>query len=392
MSGVREESKTKTQQTLPPGWRWVRLGDVCEQDRQIIEPGTPLAASLPYLSLEHIESDTGRILRLPSEAVEDEGQSTTFAFDHRHVLYGKLRPYLNKVALPDFEGRCTTELIPLLRREIDRYFLAWLLRRRETVETVMRGTTGSRMPRANMDDLLALQVLLPPLSEQQRIAAILNERMAAIERARAAAEEQLELLANLVNSCLRQSLSVAPIRRMPLKQCLVEVASGVGPTWSQYQVIGATRAGLALAKEKVGKRPERYKLVDAGTIFYNPMRILLGSIATVDDGDEPGITSPDYVVFKTREGILHPRWFYYWFRSPYGEAFIKSLTRGAVRERLLFKRLSAAEIDVPPWDAQLHAAEKLKVVPRVKWAVSEQLDAINQMPAALLRQAFNGEL
>jgi len=69
---------------------------------------------------------------------------------------------------------------------------------------------------------------------------------------------------------------------------------------------------LAPAKEPVGKDPTRYKLVEPGTIFYNPMRILLGSVAMIDEGDAPGITSPDYVVFTTRPGTLHPRWFYYW--------------------------------------------------------------------------------
>jgi hypothetical protein len=145
---------------LPAGWRWARLGEVCAQDRQIIEPGTHHAAGRPYLSLEHIESNTGRILRHPSQALEDEGQSTTFAFDSRHVLYGKLRPYLNKVALPDFAGRCTTELIPLLPSvEMSREFLVWILRRQETVDMAMRGRTGSRMPRADMGDLLSLEAV-----------------------------------------------------------------------------------------------------------------------------------------------------------------------------------------------------------------------------------------
>src|SRR5207237_197336 len=101
-------------------------------------------------------------------------------------------------------------------------------------------------------------------------------------------------------------------------------------------VLGATRSGLAPAKEGVGKQPQRYKPVRSGTIFYNPMRILLGSIALVDDRDTPGITSPDYVVMRGHEGVLHPVWFYHWFRSRAGAEFIKSLTRGAVRERLLF--------------------------------------------------------
>lgn len=138
------------------------------------------------------------------------------------------------------------------------------------------------------------------------------------------------------------------LQRIRLSDALIEVTQGVGPAWHKYRVLGATRDGLAPAKEKVGKNPERYKLVEPGTIFYNPMRILIGSIAMVDEGEEPGITSPDYVVFRTRDGILHSRWFYHWLRSPYGERFIRSLARGAVRERLLFRRLALAELELPP--------------------------------------------
>ena len=96
--------------------------------------------------------------------------------------------------------------------------------------------------------------------------------------------------------------------------------------------MGATRDGVAPAKELPGKHPERYKPVVPGTVFYNPMRILIGSIAFIDEGDEAGITSPDYVVLRGKEGVVESRWFYHWLRSPLGEQCISSLARGAVRE------------------------------------------------------------
>src|SRR5262245_51836059 len=99
------------------------------------------------------------------------------------------------------------------------------------------------------------------------------------------------------------------MKRLRLSECLQEITAGVGPSWPRYRLLGATRDGIAPAKEGVGRNPERYKLVEPGTIFYNPMRILLGSIAYLDEGEEPGITSPDYVVFRTRQGLVHLRWF-----------------------------------------------------------------------------------
>ena len=177
------------------GWRTVRLGEVCRQDRVIVEPSDPRAADLPYLGLEHIESQTGRILT-DMIGLDDTGKSTTFAFDSRHILYGKLRPYLNKVATPDFAGRCTTELVPLLPCDgVSRDYLAWLLRRPQTVAAAMREKTGAQMPRANMEYVLSQEVAIPnTLADQQRAADLIAQRMALVAQAKAAAHDQLRLL------------------------------------------------------------------------------------------------------------------------------------------------------------------------------------------------------
>jgi hypothetical protein len=118
------------------------------------------------------------------------------------------------------------------------------------------------------------------------------------------------------------------------------------------------------------------------------MRILLGSIAMVDEGEEPGITSPDYVVFRPRSGTVHHRWFYHWLRSPDGAAFIRTLTRGAVRERLLFRRLARAFIELPTYEAQLRFGEEMAWVQRAQAAAREQSGALIRLPAKYLLAAF----
>jgi type I restriction enzyme S subunit len=365
------------------------LRDICAQDRCAVSPNDSRAKDRPYLSLEDIESNTGRIFHDASIPVENEGNSTTFLFDSRHVLYGKLRPYLNKVALPDFSGRCTTELIPLLPcSELTREFFALLLRRDVTVATAMRDKTGSRMPRADLSALMEMEVPLPPLPIQRRIAAQLKEQLDEVDRARTALQAQLDAADALVSATLRQSLTNGATIKRPIADCLQEVTKGIGVKWSDFPVLGATRSGLAPAKEGVGKAPERYKPVRIGSVFYNPMRILLGSIAMVDDDDAPGITSPDYVVMISVEGVLHPRWFYHWFRSDDGAAFVRSLTRGAVRERLLFKRLAPAEIRIPPWSVQVAAAEIIQAATTLQKITLARIATLDQLPAALLSQVF----
>ncbi|MFQ5434903.1 MAG: restriction endonuclease subunit S, partial [Anaerolineae bacterium] len=224
---------------LPDGWRWVRLGDICSEDRQGILPNLPESELLPYLGLEHIESETGRILRNGKDGLRDEIQSNTFAFTPKHVLYGKLRPYLNKVALPSYSGKCSTELIPILpSKQIIREFLAWILRRSETVEIVMRGVTGSRMPRAKMKELFAMTVPLPPIEHQRRIVAVLDEKLAAVAQARQAAQAQLEAA---------QALPAAYLRAI--------FDSPEAQSWPRYRLgdVGSVLAGITKGRKlKIG--------------------------------------------------------------------------------------------------------------------------------------------
>jgi type I restriction enzyme S subunit len=256
------------------------------------------------------------------------------------------------------------------------------------VHRFLEESAGSTFPNLPGDKLGSIEIPLPPLPTQRRIAAQLKAQLAEVERARAALQAQLDTVDALVAATLRESLAHGGTTGICIGDCLQEVTQGIGPEWTEYPVLGATRAGLAPAKEPVGKAPERYKPVRVGTVFYNPMRILLGSIAMVDEGDSPGITSPDYVVMTARDGVLHPRWFYQWFRSGDGAAFVSSLTRGAVRERLLFKRLAPAEIRLPPWSEQARAAEIFGAVAAIRKQSLVRLATLDRLPAALLRQVF----
>ncbi len=78
MISIRNLENSFSQPELPEGWVSVPLKKLCIQDRKIIQPGYYANTNLPYLSMEHIESHTGRILRNPSDLIEDEGKISSF--------------------------------------------------------------------------------------------------------------------------------------------------------------------------------------------------------------------------------------------------------------------------------------------------------------------------
>ena len=182
-------------QTKQKAWEEKFFGEIVE-----IDTTRNTKKELPFVGMEDIEARSGDFI---GSRESREVRSTTFHFDTRHVLYGKLRPYLNKVFLPDFEGHCTTEFLPLLpkREFLTREWLAVWLRCGDTVNDIMATTTGTRMPRANMNKVKKFKIPLPPVAEQKKIVEYLDSLSA---KARALQSLQQETKNDF--SALRQSL------------------------------------------------------------------------------------------------------------------------------------------------------------------------------------------
>ena len=171
----------------------VVLRDVCSQAREQIRPSERI--DLKYVGLESVEAGTGAFVEGELSKTPEDPRAVSFHFDTRHVLYGKLRPYLNKVIAPDFEGKCSTELVPLLPGEsLDRHYLAYFLRSKATVDAIVARTAGARMPRADMNHLLGLSISLPTVPEQKRIVGLLSRTEGIVRLRREAQRKAAELV------------------------------------------------------------------------------------------------------------------------------------------------------------------------------------------------------
>jgi type I restriction enzyme S subunit len=165
---------------LPQGWQRTQLGEVVWPSKEKVEPDEHPEA--PYLGLEHIESCTSKVL---GQGRASDVKSTKAVFRGGDVLYGKLRPYLSKVCVPDFSGVCSTDLLvfdekPWLKNK----FLLWFLLRREVVEYANHHSTGVELPRISYDALASLDFLLPPLTEQNRIVGRVEDCVARVNSIR----------------------------------------------------------------------------------------------------------------------------------------------------------------------------------------------------------------
>jgi type I restriction enzyme, S subunit len=150
---------------------FVVLDEVAKIDRTVASDKD--CQILPYVGLEHIEKDTGHFskdFKRDSETL----LASKFKFSSSHVLYGKLRPYLNKVALPSFEGVCTTEILPILSnfKLLDRRYLWLIFLSPKFVAWASKSVSGANLPRLDPKELAQYQIPLPSLEEQKRIAKI----------------------------------------------------------------------------------------------------------------------------------------------------------------------------------------------------------------------------
>jgi type I restriction enzyme S subunit len=168
-------------------WPIVALETIAEIERSSIQPES-ISQGTAYLGLEHIESGGLILGAKPVDA--GELASSKFKFTKNHVLYGKLRPYLAKIALPDFNGICSTDILPILPGSaLDRRFLCYFLRQPTMVEFANSRAAGANLPRLGPSVLSRFLIPLPPLPEQRRIADVLDRAESLRAKRRAALAE-----------------------------------------------------------------------------------------------------------------------------------------------------------------------------------------------------------
>jgi type I restriction enzyme S subunit len=386
------------------------LKTILLQDRKLVHPASSEAAKRPYLGLDQVESQTGRILAQQPTDYE-VGDSTTFAFDDRHILYGKLRPYLNKVALPDFAGRCTTELIPFLPSDsVDRGFAAWILRSPVVLARACAQNNGSRMPRADLDHLLSLEISLPDLPTQRRIAARLKEQMAGVEAARKAVEEQnhgCSLLLSRFTSEVFSDFESGP--KMSFGNLIADLRNGLYKHDSFYG-----SGTLILKMFNIGRfdgswnmdRVDQLRLTDEekgtfglrkGDILINRVnsKELVGKCALCGSHQEGAVFESKNIRLRVDTSKVLPSFACAWLNSDSARSQITERSRQIVGQSTINRSdIESLKIPLPSLEAQKIAVHRIEtfrdVHSQMKFLLEDSYRAVSALPAAYLRAAFEG--
>jgi hypothetical protein len=189
-------------------WPPKRLGEVLTLRNEIIHPRDNPAGPATFVGLEHIESSSGRRTgSLPLEMSLLTGRKPRFC--QGDIVYGYLRPYLNKVWIAEFNGLCSVDqyVYSIKPEQVDARFVAWFMRSATFLNRAPVGQAPAWLPRIRIEEVAATEINLPALEDQRRVATMLEEQMATIARIRKKVEEQMDAINELPAAFVRRALN-----------------------------------------------------------------------------------------------------------------------------------------------------------------------------------------
>lgn len=187
------------------GWQRCQLGDVCNYGRnETVQPSAMKIGKL-LIDLEDIEKDSGNLIK---QKIFDgtNANSSKHSFGRGDVLYGKLRPYLNKVVIADEDGYCSSEILPLNfgERALNR-FAQYVLLSPDFVRYANHNSYGTNMPRLGTRAGRQAPFPLPPLEEQKEIVRVLDDLLGREQRTKDLAIKTLERIELMKKSILARA-------------------------------------------------------------------------------------------------------------------------------------------------------------------------------------------
>ncbi|MGH7846535.1 MAG: restriction endonuclease subunit S [Candidatus Binatia bacterium] len=394
---------------LPDGWRWVRLGDVCRlvngdayKESDWTLHGIPIIRiqnlNDPNKPFNHWAGDLdGRVVIHSGDVLLAWSGTPGTSFGAH--LWNRGRGVLNQhIFRIDLDRSC-----------INPQWAVFAINNRLDV-MIGKAHGGVGLRHVTKSEVESLTIPLPPLSEQQRIAAILNEQMAAVEKARAAAEAQLKAAKALPAAYLCAVFNNPEARRWPRQRfgdvCELLPAKSIA-TDGDTSVLAITTACLSeTGFQPSGIKPARMWASDAAECGVSPGEVLIARSNTPElvgrvamfSGDPKGAVASDLTIRIRPRDDLEPPFLTAYLSFLYLSGYWKDRAGGASgsMKKITRTQILNEKVPVPPLSEQKrisnHLSKRMASADRTRKALEEQLDTINKLPASLLRRAFSGEI
>lgn len=393
---------------LPKGWVNTELEKIITPSKKKLQPEE--FQDLVYLSLKHIDADSNFINGSGDVSSVKSTKSRFYAGD---VLYGRLRPYLNKVCMPDFEGVCSTEIL-IFSPSSGLYnpFLKHYLSSAEFVDYASSNSKGINLPRISQKEIDKKSVNLPPLNEQKRIADKLDQVLKEVNSAKSRLDQIPTILKNFRQSVLNKLFD--EIKKgsndAKLKKLTTKIGSGSTPKGGKgaYQETGVPLIrsmnirmlsfkdkGLAFINDD-----QAHKLNSSTTeendVLLNITGASIGRVSTCPNEMIGARVNQHVCIIRSNKDILNPHFLALYLASPYIQTFINEENYGATRQALTKSMIEDIRIPVPSIDQQDVLVKNVQnlflIAEKIESKYNLAIENVDKITQSVLAKAFCGEL
>jgi type I restriction enzyme, S subunit len=393
----------------------VYFGDVCSLRRESVHPSQKPDAT--YVGLEHIDSGNPRLSR---SGLASEVNSSKSKFYVDDVLYGKLRPYLDKAVLAERDGICSTDILVFKSNDTAlAEFLVFLVHSKGFLEHAIRTTRGVNHPRTSWDSLSKFKFSLPSLPHQCAIARILRtiqtarearERELALERERKAALMQYLFTHGPSGSASKRTrFGLVPQAwdTTPLSECAyVQTGVAKGRRFGSAETIKLPYLRVANVKDGTLDLTE-IKTMPIKISEINRYSLIKGDVLMTEGGDfdklgrgfiwsgqiEGCVHQNHIFAVRTNRNVLLPEYFAFLIQSSYGKAYFLSVAHRTTNLACINStKLKAFPVIVPKLAEQKLIVEALNSVDANLETLERESALLKELSSAILEELMTGQL
>lgn len=403
---------------LPEGWVDTQLGNVVEYGKTSKKELSNVNGDTWVLELEDIEKDSSKLLN-KVVASNRPFKSTKNSFKKGDVLYGKLRPYLNKIIIANDDGVCTTEIIPMNAEPTccNKYLFFWL-KGSTFLGYVSDVSYGVNMPRLGTSDGLKAPLRLAPLAEQKIIAEKLDTLLAQVDSTKARLEQIPKILKRFRQAVLAAAFAKKLTKSSKFTEkkisdvCSFQNGFAFKSSWfaknGPYQIIKLANIrdghlflenSSAYVDEEKGIEFNKFS-PDIGDVLIS----MTGTRFKKDYGFGCIITEKRKILINQRVGrfipvknVIIPEYLSLFIRSElFREQFFKGETGGVNQGNVGSKHIESIVINVSPLTEQAEIVRRVEQLfayaDTIEKQVNNALARVNNLTQSIQAKAFRGEL
>ncbi|MBP7269114.1 MAG: restriction endonuclease subunit S [Bacteroidia bacterium] len=391
-------------QGVPKGWCAVSLADVTASNTKKIAPSD--FPDLPFIGMDSIQPNSMAVDRLYRFG---DFKSAGNSFSSGQVLYGRMRPYLNKVFHATYSGACSGEFIVLDCKAINPEYLSFLLHSNQFVQFANSKTNGDR-PRISYDEIIEYQLLLPPLPEQHRIVAKIEELFASLDKgieALKTVQQQLKVYRQAVlKYAFEGKLTASTIEWTNLDKLIHDVEYGSAAKSSEKGKVPVLRMGniqngkfdwgdLVYTNDEY--EIKKYLLKENDVLFNRTNSPEWVGKTAIYKGERPAIFAGYLIRINYKPNELNPVYLNYYLNShtakKYGDS-VKSF--GVNQSNINGSKLKAYPFPKCNLETQkaivAQIESRLSIFDKVDSFIEQSLRQSEALRQSILKKAFEGKL